>query len=847
MVALSIKACEAVHRLPYASLTPILGLQAKGTAASKLLMSFHASLSLKMARSLFDTADAGASVAAWQFNTAIFVQQVAARHAVEILDADSASTAVSSADRDIAAARDYLDRAQRALQQQAAAAVTLPAIKHAEQRSLCMPLHITLPVLPTLDRPQASSAAVEDNLSPLPAPPASNSASAEVVLTWCREALVCGGSNADEVVCAELERWLFRFPLAAFKSKPQTKEQLSGTAELVTYYRKHVNRLLSLLQTEKRSRGALAVWILLCLAHQAAAAEWPKLLGYALPVEPDELRFLVLSCPDAVGACEQVAAYVNQHCRKGRPVFSVKPGDATFELAEKRVADSSKLREHLRDERNAAEQREAALYAAVQKKKDRLAVLDRQLADAQRDMEAKLAAEQAAVPPIAKALAEATERANHCKQALAVAEKAALDATNAVRAQTPEMRTVNRGSNRYPNRVSEPTGKYLEPLLRLPDSDRNALPQQAASRQADSTRDKIQGDHNHAVSLSGSKDDRESGRSMSSSEGQRWSQARASYVASYKRVQAIKADIMETEKPPTDLMHSSPRQSANWRSACVVAFFLRPEYTGCFPILMQACFEAAQVLLPPSSSEVAWDCSPITSPTPQHVQLWHSYFNSHHSAAEYVPRSDLCVNAPEATQASWALLATSQKPSEQAKRPASNNVRDYRKFDEHGIWYPTLDQQLLWQGGRLPRRDLAGNSPSNPFAACGPQRNAAAAFSLTEPSSLRKEGLLCVPTLAKSLLSGSTQMLRDVEDHDHERRGNRVFAELKLHPKRFTMQQWQALAALRAYPQTQIPQLAAALYDRVFDGAWHDEEVRIVVVHALVALTYFSCLCLMHG
>ena len=803
-------------------------MQAHTTAVNKLLLSFHATQGSRIARSVHTATGEGAREDAIAVNTAFHVLQATAMQAVQVMDADSSFTAVhaaqfqgaegasewsrlavSSAAKQVQAARDLLDEVQQTHQARAVAEATLPAVQAAEQQSLCKPLAVTVPAAPEADQGQAAAAAVEEKLAPIPKPPSAR-ASAGAMLTWVEEAKASNGGNVGEVICAELEHWLYRLLQAGCvrtgTPQQQAKKELGDTAKLVTEYRAHLEGLErelegelrgklkreleslissqqdelaenrkrqlksqlkgeveSQLKAELRSRGALAVWILLCLAHQAVAAEWPQLLEYALPVEPDELRLLVLRCPDAVAACLHVAEYVNAHCRQGAPVFSTKQGDATFELTERFVLESAPLLQHLATEEQVAREREAAFWQAVQAKKEHLAELDVRLASEKRDAASRREQEKA--------------------------DFASLDAA-LYRAVLHDARYNRRRSSWH----GELSG----------------------------TTEDCRSDRNQAVSISGSTDGRDGGQ-MRTSVGRTWQNARSDYVQSFNTVQALEKEIEDTEKPPPDLKHSAPSRSASHRSACAVAFFMRPEHTGCFPLLAQTCFEAEQVLLPTRTSQVAWSHDAVTSPKPSHQGVWYDYFNSGH-AAVYVPRTDLQTSEPEATQARWVLLATSEQPGK-ASRPSSKNVRHYSKEQRHGIVYPAFNLQLLWQGGRLPSVALADTSASDPFAAAGVPRSKAAAVSFTKPGLLRSHGLLCVPTLAKSLLAGRDGKVQDMRSAEHARRGNRVYAETQLQPSRFTAQQWQALAALRAYPHTQMPQLCAILYDRVLEGVLHGEAV----------------------
>jgi hypothetical protein len=164
-------------------------------------------------------------------------------------------------------------------------------------------------------------------------------------------------------VAATVQRWL-QAQLADATAVPQlNRDQLSSVCALTTEHRKHLNNMRESasqpgLAAELLSMQALAAWIQLCLAHRAAAAEWPQLLHDSLPVYADDLRRLVLSSEADVQTALRVSQYLSAHGGGSPIAFSTAALDDTWHLADAFVQSSSELCRLLKQERELASEQE---------------------------------------------------------------------------------------------------------------------------------------------------------------------------------------------------------------------------------------------------------------------------------------------------------------------------------------------------------------------------------------------------------------------------------------------------------------------------------------------------------
>jgi hypothetical protein len=724
------------------------------------------------------------------------IMQNAALLGSRILDADPTSRFIMTHVHAIEKAREQLDKVMRSVQRRRVEYRTLPRLHLANEKARCAPRY-AMPPYPVTPGTTSIDTSIA-NLAPMPQLPDHSKATAGEMLQWMQAVMDSGGDNVPYVVCSEVEKWFFARTQGAFSAAPLSTSRLSHVSELGIAYRKHVRHMQKgdaspILTPELVSREALVVWIILCLAYQAAADEWPSLLSYSLPVSADNLRVLVLACPEAVKALLQVAEFVTNNTGKGRPVFSTRDGPATWNLASKYAAKSHALQQVLAAEAKLATQRADGLWAAVDAKLQRLAILDADLARALEEKERALADEQQAFKLLAAKKYEETS----------------WDAGDGLQYNWTRRETIH--------------------------------------------------DYSHASRLTGVDSKSAGGRRMSTTEGQAWSSTRQTFVTAFKKVKQLEEEIVKTEKPPPDLFHTLPHPTQHRVAARTVIFFLCPEHTGSMPLLAQYCFEAAQCLLPssppflssPSSSserhqqdvcDPRWDVQAAIKPDVPHCHTWAAYFNKHHHDSPYLPMPSMCTTSEEADGISWVLLASTKATPQEAVKPTSRNVRHYDRAQGHGMWYPSFDNCLLWQGGTIPRSDLGGTSPSNPFPELGVEGHLATVHFFTEPGPLAK--WMRMPTRALSRLGSfcdnrtAPLLLEDCDQLTHCVRGNAVLAFQCDKPEHFSNLQWQVLAGLRAYPMTQLPLLCAALQDGSLHSVLHDPAVCCSLLHCCGVLSH---------
>jgi hypothetical protein len=319
--------------------------------------------------------------------------------------------------------------------------------------------------------------------------------------------------------------------------------------------------------------------------------------------------------------------------------------------------------------------------------------------------------------------------------------------------------------------------------------DSRKLSAQLGLESAERTEQHLRSDHKCAC-----KDSDATGISMCSAVGQDWSAKRKLFARRYSNVQQVKAKICSTEQPPPDVLHSVPHTAKRAREARVALFFMHPEHTGCMPLLMQACFDAAQAVLAPESCASSSEAFPFAA-----------YYSARHLRCPHVQARHIHAAAVEATGSEWVQLAMAEHARSEAPNRKSN-VRDYERGD--GVWYPDLAQRLHWQGGPVAFQA----SQVDPFPTPSVDASGAALAHFTEPSSIQR--WLSTPAVGESRLTsisqgGSLPALQDASSSDHRLRGNAPLAEQA--PPDFRQEQWLKFAALRAFPMTQMHLLCELL------------------------------------
>ena len=352
-------------------------------AASELLLAFHTHHICLMAQHVKDIAkeqSAGCSAPPAMLDMTINAMRDAAHLVHDMLQANAAATAATAPRvAALTAARADLEFALSMAQAGALREVTLAELTLSEERARCAPRPAQEPPEQAADSTAGCTRdAALQALSPVEPPPELSGLSvhdAAVALhAWAGTCRRVDAANAGNVVCSTVHAWFLDHALRGFSGPPLNDAALAAVSELVVGHRRHLQQLRSsscgaVSSAELLGANALIAWIELCLAHRAVAAEWPQVTSYSLPVYADDLRRLALGSAAEMQAALRVAEYVSAHCGNGRTMFSTADGcAATWELADEFARGSAGLQTVLEHEHELAEQRNAALWAAVEAK-----------------------------------------------------------------------------------------------------------------------------------------------------------------------------------------------------------------------------------------------------------------------------------------------------------------------------------------------------------------------------------------------------------------------------------------------------------------------------------------------
>ena len=164
-------------------------------------------------------------------------------------------------------------------------------------------------------------------------------------------------------------------------------------------------------QAGPRSREAVVVWVMLCMAHCCCAAECPAVRDYALPVQPDSLRHLVLGDPQALAALKSVAEYITAvNCAATYGCIFSTRRDQTQQLASRFFAGSFDLQKKFQEEGHLQHSRGQAHWSAVKEKQQSVQELQEELNQARQDHDYKEECMQQALSALKRAQLNANER-----------------------------------------------------------------------------------------------------------------------------------------------------------------------------------------------------------------------------------------------------------------------------------------------------------------------------------------------------------------------------------------------------------------------------------------------------
>jgi hypothetical protein len=184
-----------------------------------------------------------------------------------------------------------------------------------------------------------------------------------------------GAAPQLQQVLRAVERELFELATAGLDS-PRcllgTDDDHSQLQAVVDAYREVSEKVLrsqagvALLRVELHSQQVLVAWVAYCIMFQATRGH-QVLSQYGVALRWQDLQHLVLSDKQAVDAALAVAAYLQQHHKPGKEIFSLRDqGRATFDMAQQYAAADGPLQVLLAQEQKAAAERVDAHWRTVQ-------------------------------------------------------------------------------------------------------------------------------------------------------------------------------------------------------------------------------------------------------------------------------------------------------------------------------------------------------------------------------------------------------------------------------------------------------------------------------------------------
>lgn len=691
-----------------------------------------------------------------------------------------------------------LDAAVTAQQRACCARAALPPACHASAAALLQPFEVTAPSPPhhaatTVD---AEARAIQ-NLGALPElPPAGD---LEALHCWVPAMKAHGGDlEHAALIMHEVEAFFHSaaldvlhrqrrpaFPTARLQTLATVLEMYSDVVLKLETAASRSKGHAALLQVELRSREALLVWIMLCLTHRGAVAEFQATSRYALPVQPDDLRHLCLRGKAATSAALVVAAYVQKvNCAAEAGFLFSTRDDATMDFAAEFASQSTFLLEILEAERELADARRQEHWQVVQQKQAEVQVLEGKLKDAHAVLRQREQAKQHARGVLNAAIHTAQDRVSAAEQ-------------EHLRIQR-EARAADAVSSRGPKALAASTPRN-EALAAAMATLKNAK-----------------------QTLGNLKTDREGRASAAqTAEGRVYTDARKAVQLAEWDVATLSKQMKQAVEPPPRLVQPLPDITVHRRYVLALLFFLFPQYTGALSLLRQYTCAAQQCFAVPRPAGTA------DGHDTRQLGEWAALYNAAHTACRYGRRPQRSAVAEASSQ---LRLFRKLAPLE---RLAKQNVMKYHT-PEDGVVYASAEEGglvLMWHGG--PIRRYAQDTPTDPWQ---PPHNVSDVSRMyTEPGEF--SDWLRTPAAA-----GPSKLCRAAEPCGHfccqgqtvmdgpagadAARGNMVLTHQDVRPKEMGTEEWQAFAGLRAFPLQQMRALSLALHDG--DLKLDDLHVRLL-------------------
>eukprot|EP00892_Ulva_mutabilis_P000059 jgi/Ulvmu1/10053/UM059_0103.1 len=662
------------------------------------------------------------------------------------------------------AAREGLDGIITQQQKKCCAAAEIESLSHQNVISQLKPFTANLP--PRINLENLPAAAPQNhvaNLSPISFPPENGDLSAVVQWAQLQEQAGMKGQQTRLLLC-EIEATFFQQMHESFSNSwtvakaaplPQAEELLRVYSKALKQFEAQHDQhscdlFTDVLTVEFRSREAVLVWIMLCMAHRHAAAEFRGLQKYALPVQPDDLRHLVLRDRRALHAAQAVAAYiaaVNCNATAG-PVFSTLQ-DSTSALAAEYAEGSAILVKQLAEEQRVADDRTAAHWRRVQAMKKRV-----------EELEAELAA----------AMQELVEK-----------EQAKDDAFAALQAETEEAKEVVKVQHSIYSDF-EPDGR-VQPWLAV---------QQAVTDAERYVQDLLL-------------DQAEQAGDMETAAGMSYRAAMCAVKAVGICIEGLRKDIAQARLPPVHVYQALPDPRLERHACMALLFFLYPQHTGSFPLLRQYCCAAQQCFAPLPASAAGQETAF------RNKISWVEFYNARQQECDYVQRDGHLGQTEQSTQ--LVLFRTAQPPPQRDFGPPdvmeyiTPDAGVWWPMPElaHRRWRggPIARYSSVKTIDPFAPRDHAA------IAAAYTERGVYHEW--LKVATVEEASRLCLRAGACGGSCCSRYRLQDTAAEVEAVRGNRVLAEQMDRPQGMSPENWQAFASLRAYPLQQLRVLCIAL------------------------------------
>ena len=197
---------------------------------------------------------------------------------------------------------------------------------------------------------------------------------------WCKsvEKLIRGEGPmlAMQLLCRNVESFVYTRVVEGCLNA--TIEEIGHMESILELYRSTASQVKNIysdqdapFKVEVQSRELLVVWAVFCMVHNSTMHEYGLLGRYGVAIHWSDLQYLVLIDKLAVDAAHKVAQYLRS-AAKGDPIFSQRPKDATFRLAEEFARDSSQMQATWVAESEAATKRRRDRWRKVLEKQRRV-------------------------------------------------------------------------------------------------------------------------------------------------------------------------------------------------------------------------------------------------------------------------------------------------------------------------------------------------------------------------------------------------------------------------------------------------------------------------------------------